>query len=273
MPWESIKLNSGHYIPSIGFGTWKTGNGQGPVDQVKQALGNGFTHIDTAQAYRNEEETGIALKETGLSRSDVFVTTKYSGSNGLDIPTSIQNSLNSLGVDDVDLYLVHSPRLAVPDIPTCWAQMEKVQEDGLAKSIGISNFGVQDMETLLASAKIKPTVNQILLHPYVYRRQKPILEYAAKNGIIIEAYSALIPITQSPGGPLDKPLKEIAAKLGATAEQILMAWTKAKGAVVVTSSSKKARLQGYIAAGDITLSPEDIAAIDAAGALGEEKPL
>jgi diketogulonate reductase-like aldo/keto reductase len=151
--------------------------------------------------------------------------------------------------------------------------MEKVQEDGLAKSIGISNFGVQDMETLLASAKIKPTVNQILLHPYVYRRQKPILEYAAKNGIIIEAYSALIPITQSPGGPLDKPLKEIAAKLGATAEQILMAWTKAKGAVVVTSSSKKARLQGYIAAGDITLSPEDIAAIDAAGALGEEKPL
>ncbi|KAG2119316.1 NADP-dependent oxidoreductase domain-containing protein [Suillus clintonianus] len=149
--------------------------------------------------------------------------------------------------------------------------MEKVQNDGLAKSIGISNFGVQDMETLMVSAQIKPTVNQILLHPYVYRRQKPILDYAAKNGIIIEAYSALIPITTAPGGPLDKPLNEIAAKFGVTPEQILMAWTKAKGAVVVTTSSKKARLEGYIAAGDITLSPEDIAAIDDAGALGEEK--
>ncbi|KAG2106160.1 Aldo/keto reductase [Suillus discolor] len=271
MPWEPIKLNSGHYMPSIAFGTWKTGNGQGPVDQVKQALGSGYNHIDTAQAYKNEEETGVALKETGLSRSDVFVTTKYSGTNGLDIPTSIKNSLSNLGLSDVDLYLVHAPRLAVPDIPTCWAQMEKVQDDGLAKSIGISNFGVKDMETLVASARIKPTVNQILLHPYVYERQKPILEYAAKNGIIIEAYSALIPITKSPGGPLDKPLNEIAAKFGATTEQILMAWTKAKGAVVVTSSSKKTRLQGYIAAGDITLSSEDIATIDAAGALGEEK--
>ncbi|KAG2071186.1 Aldo/keto reductase [Suillus decipiens] len=224
MPWESIKLNSGqcffcglqtgtdygidmsgHYIPSIAFGTWKTGNGQGPINQVKQALGNGFSHIDTAQAYKNEKETGVALEEIGLSRSDIFVTTKYSGTNGLDIPTSIRNSLNSLGVSDVDLYLVHAPRLAVPDIPTCWAQMEKVVEDGFAKSIGVSNFGVQDLETLLASAKIKPAVNQ--------------------------------------------------------------------GAVVVTSSSKKERLQGYIAAGDIILSPDDIATIDAAGALGEEKPV
>jgi len=211
------------------------------------------------------------LKESGLSRSDIFVTTKYSGTNGLDIPTSIKNSVNSLGVSYVDLYLVHSPRLAVPDIPTCWAQMEKVKADGLAKSIGISNFGVQDMEILLASAKVKPAVNQILLHPYVYQQQKPILDYAAKNGIVIEAYSALIPITHSPGGPLEKPLSELSAKFGATPEQVLLAWTKAKGAVVVTTSSKKTRLQGYLAAGDIDLSSEDIAAIDAAGALGEKK--
>ncbi|OJA08448.1 hypothetical protein AZE42_05048 [Rhizopogon vesiculosus] len=271
MPWETIKLNSGYSIPSIGFGTWTLGNGQGPVDQVEQALENGYNHIDTAQSYRNEGETGVALKESGLSRSDIFVTTKYSGTNGLDIPTSIKNSVNSLGVSYVDLYLVHSPRLAVPDIPTCWAQMEKVKEDGLAKSIGISNFGVEDMEILIASAKVKPAVNQILLHPYVYQQQKPILDYAAKNGIVIEAYSALIPITKSPGGPLDKPLNDLAAKFGATPEQVLLAWTKAKGAVVVTTSSKKTRLQGYLAAGDIDLSSEDIAAIDAAGALGEKK--
>ncbi|KAH7906725.1 NADP-dependent oxidoreductase domain-containing protein [Hygrophoropsis aurantiaca] len=271
MPWDLIKMNSGHSIPSIGFGTWTLGNGQSPIDQVEQALDNGYNHIDTAQAYRNEGETGTALKESGLARSDVFVTTKYSGTNGLDIPTSIDNSLNSLGVSYVDLYLIHSPRLAVPDIPTAWAKMEKVKEDGKAKSIGVSNFDAKDLEILINSAKIKPAVNQILLHPYVYQQQLPILNFAAQHNIVIEAYSALIPITKQPGGPLDAPLNEIATKFGATPDQILLAWTKAKGAVVVTTSSKKARLQGYLAAGDIELSKDDIAAIDAAGALGEKR--
>ncbi|KAG8215647.1 NADP-dependent oxidoreductase domain-containing protein [Butyriboletus roseoflavus] len=140
-----------------------------------------------------------------------------------------------------------------------------------SRSIGVSNFDEKDLEILLASAKIKPAVNQILLHPYVYRRQRPILEYAAKHGIVIEAYSALIPITHQPGGPLDAPLNEIASRLGVTTDQVLLAWTKAKGAVVVTTSSKKARLQGYLAAGDIELTQEDIDAIDAAGATGEKR--
>ncbi|KAI6127228.1 NADP-dependent oxidoreductase domain-containing protein [Pisolithus sp. B1] len=278
MPWDPIRLNSGHYIPSIAFGTWTLGNGQGPVDQIEQALETGFNHIDTAQAYRNEFETGTALQESGLSRSDVFVTTKYSGIDGLDIPNSIQNSLSSLGVDYVDLYLIHSPRLAIPDIPTVWVQMERVHEAGLAKSIGVSNFDAKDLAVLLASAKVKPAVNQILLHPYVYRLQRPILEYAAANGIVIEAYSALIPITKQPGGPLDKPLNEIATKLGATTDQVLLAWVKAKGAVVVTTSSKRSRLEGYLAAGDIVIlsfaqfsRQEDVAAIDAAGELGEKR--
>ncbi|EGN97556.1 hypothetical protein SERLA73DRAFT_184304 [Serpula lacrymans var. lacrymans S7.3] len=271
MPWDLIKLNSGYSIPSIAFGTWTLGNGQGPIDQVEQALDTGFNHIDTAQSYRNEGEAGTALHESGLARSDVFITTKYSGTDGLGIATSIQNSINNLGVSYVDLYLIHSPRLAVPDIPTAWEQMEKVQKDGLARSIGVSNFGVSELETLLASASIKPAVNQILFHPYVYQQQLPILEYAAKNNIIIEAYSALIPVTRQPGGPLDKPLSELASKFGATPDQVLLAWVKAKGAVAVTTSSKKARLQGYLAAGDISLSEEDIAAIDAAGARGEKQ--
>ncbi|KIJ19621.1 aldehyde reductase [Paxillus involutus ATCC 200175] len=271
MPWDLIRLNSGYYIPSIAFGTWTLGNGQSPIDQVEQALDNGFNHVDTAQSYRNEAEAGTALRESGLTPSDVFITTKYSGTNGLDIDTSIHNSISNLGVDYVDLYLIHAPSLAVPDIPTAWARMEKVQEAGLARSIGVSNFDEKDLQILLASAKIKPTVNQILLHPYVYRQQLPILEYAAANGIVMEAYSALLPITKQSGGPLDAPLNEIASRLGATADQVLLAWTKAKGAVVVTTSSKKARLQGYLAAGDIELTQEDIAAIDTAGALGEKR--
>ncbi|KAG6372477.1 NADP-dependent oxidoreductase domain-containing protein [Boletus reticuloceps] len=254
MPWDSVRMNSvgyaGYSIPNIAWGTWKTGNDQVSTDRVKQALDIGFKHIDTAQAYRNETEAGIALRETSLSREDLFITTKYSGTNGLDVDTSIRNSL---GVEYVDLYLIHSPRLAVPDIPTAWAKMEKIKEAGLARcntsvffvllaarnlqicrSIGVSNFDEKDLKVLLASAKIKPDVNQILLHPYVYRRQLPILEYAARHDIVIEAYSALIPITHEPGGPLDAPLNRIASRLGATTDQVLLAWTKAKGAVVVT---------------------------------------
>ncbi|KZT18405.1 Aldo/keto reductase [Neolentinus lepideus HHB14362 ss-1] len=268
MPWDVIKLNDGHMIPSIAFGTWTLGNGQGPIDQVEQALSVGFDHIDTAQSYRNEAEAGQAFKESGLSRSDVFITTKYSGTGGLDVETSIQNSLGNLGVSYVDLYLIHSPRLAYPDIPTIWSKMEKIKSEGKAKSIGVSNFQVQHLETLLASAKVKPAANQILLHPYVYKTQAPLLEYCAKNNIIVEAYSALIPLTHQPGGPVDKPVNEIASRLSAKPEQVLLAWVKAKGAVAVTTSSRKERLQNYLAAGDLDLTEEDVASIDAAGAAG-----
>jgi len=268
MPWDTIKLNDGHAIPGIAFGTWTLGNGQGPIDQVDQALSVGFNHIDTAQSYRNEGEAGQALRESGLARSDVFITTKYSGSDGLDIETSIQNSLKNLGVSYVDLYLIHHPGLAVPDIPTAWKKMEKVKSDGFARSIGVSNFGVQELEILIASAKIKPAANQILFHPYVYAQQAPILEYAAQHGVVIESYSSLIPITRQPGGPVDKPVNEIANRLGVTADQVLLAWVKSKGAVVVTTSSKKSRLEGYLAAADLSLTSNDVAAIDAAGARG-----
>ncbi|THH17928.1 hypothetical protein EW146_g2979 [Bondarzewia mesenterica] len=260
----------GHSIPSIAFGTWTLGKGQAPIDQVDQALSIGFNHIDTAQSYRNEEEAGLALRESGLARSDVFITTKYSGSGGLDIETSIQNSLKNLGVSYVDLYLIHSPRLATPDIPTAWAKMEKIKKDGLARSIGVSNFGVPELEALLASAKITPAANQILFHPYVYAQQLPILSFGAQHGIVTEAYSALTPITHQPGGPVDKPVNAIASRLGATADQVILAWVKAKGAVAVTqvSSTKKFRLEGYLSAGDLALTEDDVAAIDAAGAKG-----
>ncbi|KAJ7752575.1 Aldo/keto reductase [Mycena metata] len=287
MPWDPIQLNDGREIPSIGFGTWKLGNGDGPISQVDQAISLGFSHVDTAQSYRNETEAGTAIRESGLARKEIFITTKYSGLDGLDIKTSIKNSLKNvrrfsfsfllgggacreefLGVDYVDLYLIHHPRLAVPDIPTAWKEMEEIKEQGLVKSIGVSNFEVSDLAILLASAKVQPVANQILLHPYVYARQLPILEYAAKHKIVIEAYSALIPVTSLPGGPVDAPVKAIADRLGVSNDQVLLAWTKAKGAVVVTTSSKKERLLGYINAGDLALTEDDIAAIDAAGAKG-----
>jgi len=268
MPWEVIKFNDGNAIPGIGFGTWKIPLGDTTTDQVDQAISVGFSHIDTAQAYRNEAEAGKAILESGLGREDIFITTKYSGLGGLDIETSIKNSLQNLGVKYVDLYLIHHPRLAVPDIPTAWRQLEGLKEAGLVKSIGISNFQVKDVEILLASAKIAPAVNQIILHPYVYKQQKALLEYSAEKGIVIEAYSPLIPVTQYPGGPVDKPVNAAAKRLGATQDQILLAWAKAKGAVALTTSSKKSRLEGYIKAGDLVLTNEEIKAIDHAGAKG-----
>jgi len=271
MPWDLIPLNSGYSIPSIAYGTGSLGSGQWPIDQVAQALDTGFYHIDTAQMYRNEAEVGVVIGELGLERSDLYITTKYSGLNGLDIPTSIQNSLNYLNTTYVDLYLIHNPRVAVPDIPTVWAQMEKVQEGGFARSIGVSNFDEKQLEILLLSARIKPAANQIYLHPYNYQQQSPTVEYAAKHNIVTEAYGALTPITREPGGPVDAPLNDIATRLGATADQVLLAWVKAKGAVAVTTSSKKARLRSYLSAGDLELSVEDIQAIDVAGAVGQKR--
>ncbi|KAG6888594.1 hypothetical protein C0995_007113 [Termitomyces sp. Mi166 len=163
-----------------------------------------YTGVIGHVSYQNEVEAGIAIRESGLARQDIFITTKFSGRDGLDIPTSIHNSLKNLGVTYVDLYLIHHPSLAVPDVPTAWRQMEELKEKGLARSIGVSNFGVADLQILLASAKIKPAVNQV------------------------------VPITRLPGGPLDKPLNEIAKRLNATLDQVLFAWVKAKGAVVVT---------------------------------------
>ncbi|KAJ7350909.1 Aldo/keto reductase [Mycena albidolilacea] len=268
MPWKSHKLNNGYDIPGLAFGTWKLGKGDGPIGQVSQAISAGFSHIDTAQLYRNETEAGVAIRDSGLAREDVFITTKYSRTDGLDIQTSVRNSLKYLGVSYLDLYLVHFPRAALPDIPTIWKEMEEIQALGMARSIGVSNFSAEQLATLLASAKVKPVANQILLHPYVYAQQLPILEYAAQHQIAIEAYSVLIPITSLPGGPLDDPLNQIAGKHGVTPDQVLLAWTKAKGAIVVTTSSKKSRLEGYLGAGDLALSEEDIAAIDSAGAKG-----
>ncbi|KAF8799817.1 Aldo/keto reductase, partial [Phlegmacium glaucopus] len=280
MPWDLVKLNDGEHIginsmlpliPLSSFGTWKIPVGNTTTDQVDQAISVGFSHVDTAQAYRNEAEAGLAIRESGLGRSDIFITTKYSGLGGLDIETSIQNSLKNLGVEYVDLYLIHHPRLATPDIPTAWKKFEDLKKAGLVKSIGISNFDVKDLQILLASAKIKPVVNQILFHPYVYAQQAPILEFGAAHNIVTEAYSALTPVTSHRGGPLDKPLKKIRERLGATDDQVLLAWAKVKGAVILTTSSKKSRLEGYLAAGDFVLTDNEIKSIDEAGAEGAKQ--
>ncbi|KAJ7585668.1 Aldo/keto reductase [Mycena floridula] len=268
MPWETMTLNDGCKMPTIAFGTWKMRKDSGTVQRINQAVSVGFRHVDTAQAYRNEKEAGTAIRQSGIARENLFITAKYSGLDGLDMKTSIKNSLENLEVTYLDLYLIHYPRLARPDIATVWEEMEELKERGLVRSIGVANFGVDHLTSLLATAKVKPAVNQIPLHPYLYAEKAPILEYASTQGIVIEAYNTLIPVTKRRPGPLDVPVDAIATRLNVTADQVLLAWVKAKGAVVVTTSSKKLRLEGYLNAGDISLTDADVAAIDGAGAVG-----
>jgi len=234
---------------------------------VLTAIEVGFDHIDTAQVYGNELQVGQALKDTGLTRSEIWLTTKWSGVAGTRPAQAIQQSLQKLGVSYVDLYLIHSPRLVRPNILEGWEEMEEIQKQGLAKSIGVSNFQISDLQEL-ESAHIVPAMNQIILHPYVYKESIPLLEYCAEKGIKIEAYSPLIPLTRYPGGPVDKPVNAIAERLDIAPEQVLLAWIKAKGAVILTTSSKKDRLERYQGVADVELTDDDISAIEAAGAKG-----
>ncbi|KAG6914164.1 hypothetical protein DXG01_002002 [Tephrocybe rancida] len=256
-------------IPAIGFGTGSALFGKDATDYVIQAIETGFSHLDTAQVYGNEESVGDAIRESGLSREELFVTTKYWTG---PIQQATQESLDKLGLKYVDLYLIHQPRHVAHDFEGSWKELETAKELGLARSIGVSNFNIEQLQTIVKTAKIKPAVNQIQFHPYNYAEHKSLLEYSAKHGIVTEAYGSLSPLTKFPGGPVDAPVNAAAKRLGITANQVIFAWVKAKGAVIVTTSSRKGRLEEYLAVGDLPpLTEEEIEAIDQAGANGPPK--
>ncbi|KAH9931679.1 Aldo/keto reductase [Epithele typhae] len=253
-------------MPAIAFGTGSKWKGQDVTDYVSQAIEAGFSHIDSAQWYKTEDSVGRAIHESGLGRSDLYLTTKWSGLT--TIPEAIQDSLKNLGVKQVDLYLIHNP-MVITDLEVNWRDFEKIKEDGLSRSIGVSNFDLKLMQDLLKIAKVKPAVNQILFHPYNYAQMKELVEFSAEHGIVTEAYSSLQPITKYPGGPVDKPVEAAAKRLGASTTQVLLSWVKSKGVAIVTTSSNKGRLQEYLAVAELPpLTDEEISAIDEAGAKG-----
>lgn len=160
----TVKLNDGNEIPWIGFGTGTAVFGKDVTDVVRLALDNGMVHLDGAQMYKNEESLGAAIKESGKTRSDLFVTTKLDLlPPGRTVKEALQISLKKLGLDSVDLFLIHCPAPANKEgkLQDLWRQMEGVKKDGLAKSIGVSNFRVQDLESILEIAEIVPAVNQV----------------------------------------------------------------------------------------------------------------
>ncbi|KAJ7601047.1 NADP-dependent oxidoreductase domain-containing protein [Mycena floridula] len=272
MPFENVPLKDGNSIPAIGFGTGSVWKGQDVVQYVNQAIEAGFNHIDTATLYRNEEYVGQAIRESGLDRSDFFITTKYGAGS---IPREeLEKSLSKLGLKSVDLYLIHFPGAVVPDFISAWKQFQQIKADGLAKSIGVSNFMVEDLEQVINIGKSPPVVNQIQLHPYNYVEMKPVLEYCKAKNIVIEAYGSLAPLTTYPGGPVDAPLEAAALVRGATTSQIIQLWVKSKGVVIVTTSSSKQHLEEYLSVFDLPpLTEVEIAAIEKAAANGPPSSL
>ncbi|KAF7314625.1 Aldo-keto reductase [Mycena kentingensis (nom. inval.)] len=265
MPFGTAKLNDGNEIPVIAFGTGSVNKGHDVSGIATLAIEAGFSHLDTAQSYRTEGTLGKAIYESALPRSDLYITSKYAHG---DIQTAVHHSLEELRLKYLDLYLIHNPH-NVPDLESAWREFEKIKDAGFAGSIGVSNFMLPDLERLVKLARIPPAVNQISFSPYNYTQLKPLLEFSAKHGIVIEGYSSLAPITRYPGGPVDAPVAAAAKRLGVTPTQVIILWVRAKGVVVVTTSSSKAHMDEYIAVGDLpSLTNEEIEAIDAAGAAG-----
>jgi diketogulonate reductase-like aldo/keto reductase len=253
-PREHVRtLADGNEIPVLGLGVWQVPNGPGCVNAVRWALELGYRHIDTAQAYGNEESVGRALQETGLPRADVFITTKfYPGSK--DPVAEVERSLERLGTDYVDLYIIHWPRRGAT---WAWPGMERARQLGRARSIGVSNFSAAELEQVMAAAGIAPVVNQVQFSPFEYRRG--LLEAARRRDVAIEAYSPL-----GTGRHLsNRRVAQIAQRVGRTPAQVLLRWCVQHDLIVIPKSTHRERIAENGQIFDFTLSDDDMAALDA----------
>jgi diketogulonate reductase-like aldo/keto reductase len=247
------RLADGTEIPLLGLGVWQVPSGTECVNAVRWALELGYRHIDTAQAYGNEESVGQALRDSGLSREEVFITTKFYP--GHDDPAAeAENSLRRLGVDQIDLYIIHWPAGG----PTwAWPGMEKARERGHTRSIGVSNFAADELEQVIGAGDVAPAVNQVQFSPFEYRRG--LLEACQERGVALESYSTL-----GTGRHLsDSTVERIATGVGRTPAQVLLRWCIEREIPVLPKSTHRKRIEENGAIFDFALSAEDMAALDA----------
>jgi diketogulonate reductase-like aldo/keto reductase len=250
---EFAKLTDGNQLPVLGLGVWQVPNGVTCENAVRLALELGYRHIDTAQAYGNEASVGKALRDSGVPRDEVFITTKFYPARR-DPVAEAEQSLRRLGVDQVDLYLVHWPQRG----PVwAWPGMERTQERGLARSIGVSNFAAADLDQVIAAGSVVPAVNQIQFSAMEYRRG--LVEACRRHGIVPEAYSPL-----GTGRHLTRrEVTEVAARVGRTPAQVLLRWCVQHGLPIIPKSTHRERIAENARVFDFTLSDEDMAALDA----------
>lgn len=261
---ETYTLNTGATIPRLGFGTWQTPDGDIAYRAVLSALSVGYRHIDTARVYGNEASVGRAIKASGLARDAIFLTTKLPAEmkDASRVEATFQMSLRTLGVDYVDLYLIHAPwpwgeqgaDYTAANIAV-WREMENLYRSGRAKAIGVSNFNVQDLTAILENGSVTPAANQIRW--FVGYTQDEITSFSKSKGVLVEAYSPL-----ATGGILRNPaLSAMAGKYGKTVAQIAIRYCLQHATLPLPKSTHDA----YIAENadvDFAISPEDMTALD-----------
>ncbi|MFM9371351.1 aldo/keto reductase [Streptomyces sp. Da 82-17] len=262
----SITLNNGVEMPQLGFGVWQV-----PDDEAEHAVGTaleaGYRSIDTAAVYGNEEGTGRALASSGIARDELFVTTKlWNADQGYDSTLrAFDASLAKLGLDHVDLYLIHWPLPARDTYVDTYKAMEKIHADGRAKAIGVSNFLPEHLERLLGETSVVPAVNQIELHPQLQQAESRAAH--TRHGIATEAWS---PLGQGKGLLEVPTIVAIAQKHGRTPAQVVLRWHLQLGNVVIPKSVTPSRIAENIDVFDFELDDEDLTAI---AALDESKRL
>lgn len=252
----AVKLNDGNHIPQLGYGVWQVGNDEA-VTAVSEALKVGYRHIDTAAIYGNEEGTGKALNESGIARSDIYLTTKlWNKEQGYESTLkAFDESLRKLGTDYVDLYLIHWPLPSKDLFMDTWRAFIKIKEEGRAKSIGVSNFQTADLERILKESDVVPVINQIELHPQF--QQDELRLFHSKHDIATEAWSPL-----GQGTILENPtLKTIAEKHGKSVAQVILRWHIETGNIVIPKSVTPARIKENFEVFDFSLNGTDHDAI------------
>ncbi|MFH0067046.1 aldo/keto reductase [Peribacillus sp. NPDC056705] len=254
---ETITLHNGVKMPQLGFGVFKVKNGNETVESVKKAIEVGYRAIDTAAIYENEEGVGQAIRECGVPREELFITSKvWNTEQGYE--TTLQafdDSLHRLGLEYLDLYLIHWP--GKDKYLETWRALEKLYKDGKVKSIGVSNFHVQHLEKLLANSEVKPVVNQIELHPLL--TQVEIRDYCAEHEIKVESWSPL-----GRGNLLEEPtINHIAKKHGKSSAQVLIRWHLQHDLVVIPKSITPSRIEENAEVFDFSLSLNEMNQIDA----------
>ncbi len=248
-----VDLGRGAAIPIVGFGTWQM-QGQQAYQAVRHALQAGYRHIDTATIYRNEDEVGRAIADSGLDRQDIFVTTKLPPGNAGRARATISDSLRALGTDYVDLWLVHWPprRQASPRV---WREFLAIRDEGLCRSAGVSNYSVAEIDELIAATGERPAVNQIPWSPSQY--DPALLAAHAERKVAVEGYSSL------KNTRLRNPvLAEIAAGHSVTPAQVVLRWHLELGIIVIPKSARPERIESNLDLFSFSLTSDEMARLN-----------
>ena len=256
---QTVKLNTGGVLPAIGYGTWQLDEGDQAYNAVSEALHAGYRLVDTAKMYGNEVSVGKAIQASGIAREDIFVTTKlWTSDQGYDRGLrAFEESLANLGMEYVDLYVIHWPGDDLGRRSESWRALIDIQASERAKAIGVCNYNIEQLKEVLSSST-PPAVNQIEFHPFRYGQQKPLLDFCKQHGIVVEAYS---PLAQSKR--MDDPvITKVAERVQRTPAQVLLRWGIQHGAVPIPKSSHRNWIQENIKVFDFELSDADMASLN-----------